>query len=71
MEYFRSRFHPDKKTGRNTGKNQEGEGGNGYAECIRQNTSMGGGGGGGGRLTGTAVTGTNTTESPYVKIELV
>jgi hypothetical protein len=39
MEYFRSRFHLDKKTGRNTGKSQEGEGGNGYAECIRQNTS--------------------------------
>jgi putative aldouronate transport system substrate-binding protein len=39
MEYFRSRFHLDKKTGRNTGKNQESEGGNSYAECIRQNTS--------------------------------
>jgi hypothetical protein len=38
MEYFRSKFHLDKKTGSNTGKNQEGEGGNGYAECIRQNT---------------------------------
>jgi hypothetical protein len=40
MEYFRPGFHLDKKTGRDTGKNQESEGGNGYAECIRQNTSV-------------------------------
>jgi hypothetical protein len=44
-------------------------GGNGGAE--NNTAGAGGNGGNGGSLTGTAINGTETTESPYVKIELV
>jgi hypothetical protein len=61
-------------TGQSWGTGESGSNGNthtgGNGGAANNTAGAGGNGGNGGSLTGTALTGTTTTESPYVKIEL-